>query len=80
MINEHDIREALDNCCEDVYFTYNGKMSGVTATINDSVPLYQAWHGEEVKYYPTVDAVMEDKFYGGKSILDLIGMIDIGIG
>ena len=80
MINEYDIREALENCCEDVYFTYDGKESGVTATVKDSVPLYQSWHGSSVKYYCSIDAVMEDKFYSGKSIIDLIGLVEIGIG
>jgi hypothetical protein len=34
------------------------------------------WHGSETKEYGNVDDVMNDKFYSGKSINDLVGVVD----
>ena len=33
---------------------------------------YQAWHGDDIKEYDNMDKVMNDKFYSGKSLNDLV--------
>lgn len=71
-----ELKNIISECINDMIFTYNGKPSGVTATVKDYVPNFQAWHGDKVKEYSTIDQVMEDKFYSGKSIDDLMGILD----
>lgn len=68
--------QVISECVNDVVFVYNGKKSGVTSEVEDSVPTFQAWHGNEVKEYSTVDDVMSDPFYSGKSLNDLINKVD----
>lgn len=70
-----DIRKIVSDCVNDVIFEYNGKKSGITSEVHDSIPVFQVWHGSEVKEYDSIDDVMNDKFYSGKSISDLIGIV-----
>lgn len=66
----------ISECCDDVLFSYNGKASGVTATVSNYKPTFQAWHGDETKEYNNVNDVMNDKFYSGKSINELVGQVN----
>lgn len=70
------LRTIIAECCNDVIFTYNGKQSGVTSEVHNSIPTFQVWHGSETKEYDNVDDVMNDKFYGGKSINDLLDDVE----
>lgn len=76
-------KETLSNviaaCVNDVVFVYNGKKSGVTSEVKNSVPTFQTWHGSETKEYNNIADVMNDAFYGGKSLNDLANEIDIRI-
>lgn len=78
-MNRAELSNIISECINDVIFTYNGKPSGITATVKDYVPVFQAWHGDKVKEYNTVDQVMEDKFYSGRSIDDLIETLDFTV-
>jgi len=75
-MTKQDLKNIISDCCNDVIFTYNGKKSGITSEVHDSIPTFQVWHGSETKEYDNVDDVMNDKFYSGKSVNDLIGSID----
>lgn len=75
-MTQQKLKKIIAHCCNDVIFTYNGKMSGITAEVHDSVPTFQVWHGLATKEYDNVNDVMNDKFYSGKSINDLVDMID----
>lgn len=70
------IKDIIAGCCNDVWFAYNGKPSGVTSEVEDSIPTFQVWHGDDIKYYSTVEEVVTDKFYSGKSIEDLVGVVE----
>lgn len=70
------MQQILQECCNNVVFIYNGKKSGITAEVKDYKPTYHVWHGSMEKAYSTVDELMSDKFFSGKSIADLIGEID----
>ena len=63
--------QIIRECVNEVVFVYNGKKSGVTAEVEDSVPTFQVWHGDETKEYRTADEVMNDPFYSGKSLNEL---------
>lgn len=71
-----DLKCIIAECCNDVIFEYNGKPSGVTSTVENYIPTFQVWHGDDVKEYHDVDAVMEDPFYSGKSILDFMDDVE----
>lgn len=71
-----DLKKIIMECCNDVLFVYDGKKSGITAEVQDSVPTFQAWHGSDTKDYSGVDDLMTDKFFSGKSVSDLIDVVD----
>lgn len=70
------IRDAIEKCSSDLVFTYNGLPSGVTSKVSRSIPTFQAWHGDDYKYYASVDEVMLDKFYSGRSLTEIADEID----
>lgn len=70
------LRTVIAECCNDVIFIYNDKRSGVTSEVHDSIPTFQVWHGSETKEYDNVDDVMNDKFFSGKSINDLLDDVE----
>lgn len=70
-----DIKSIISDCLNDVLFEYNGKKSGITSEVHDSIPTFQVWHGTEIKEYNSIDDVINDKFYSGKSIADLVGKV-----
>lgn len=74
-----DLKRIMNEYCNDIVFLYAGKNSGVTCEVHDYVPMFQAWHGEDVKLYDSLDEAMNDKFYSGKSINELLGIVDIDI-
>lgn len=70
------LKNVISECCNDVIFTFNGLQSGVTSRVENSIPTFQSWHGDKTKEYTSVDELMLDKFFGGKSIMDLIGQVE----
>ena len=71
-----NLKKIISDCCNDVIFTYNEKMSGVTSEVHNRIPTFQVWHGDSIKEYSDVDEVLTDKFYSGKSINELIKIVD----
>ena len=70
-MQRQELKNIIADCCNDVIFTYNGKKSGVTSEVHDSIPTFQAWHGSVSKEYSNLDEVLNDKFYSGKSLYEL---------
>jgi len=58
-------------------FTYNGNPCGMEPDVKNSVFVYDAWCGENNKYYYNIDDLMNDKFFGGKSMAQLINNIEL---
>ena len=75
----NELREIIRECCNDVIFTYDNKESGVTSTVRDYIPTFQVWHGDDHKYYSDVDELMTDKFYSGKSLDELVEIVEIWV-
>lgn len=75
-MNRSELKKVIAECCNDVVFVYNGKKSGVTAEVHDSVPTFQVWHGNDTKEFSDVDVLMSDKFFSGKSIDELSEKVD----
>lgn len=76
-MNKDELIQILSECCNDISFFYKGLASGVTVEVRDYIPTYQAWHGNDTKEYDNVDEVMNDKFYSGKSLNDLVKEVEI---
>ncbi len=66
------LSDTIKNCVNDVIFTYNGKQSGITSTVSNYKPTYQAWHGSKTKEYSNLNDVLKDKFYSGSSLIELV--------
>lgn len=78
-MKKDELRQILSECCNDISFSYRGLPSGVTVEVRDYIPTYQAWQGNDTKEYDNVDEVMNDKFYSGKSLNDLVKEVEIDV-
>ena len=74
-----DLMQILDDCCNDISFSYNGESSGVMPEVHNYKKIYHAWHGDKTRDYISVNEVMSDKFFSGKSLNELADMIDIDV-
>lgn len=75
-MSKDKLLKIISDCCNDVLFTYNGKDSGITSTVSNYQPTFQVWYGNDTKEYSNVDDVINDKFYNGKSLIELIEIVD----
>ena len=73
------LRDIIADCCNDVIFVFEDKASGITSEVHNYIPTFQVWHGNDSKDYSDVDELMSDKFYSGKSINELVGLIEFQI-
>lgn len=71
-----ELTQLISECCNDVLFTYKQKKSGITSEVKNYVPVFQAWHGTATKEYSTIEELMSDKFYSGKSLEELMKEIE----
>jgi hypothetical protein len=71
-----DLKDIISQCVNDVLFSYNGKDSGITSEVHDYTPTFHMWYGEKIKDFHGVDELVNDKFFDGKSISDLVTEID----
>ena len=78
-MTQEELRQVICNCWNDIVFSYNAKNSGITSEVQNSTPTFQVWYGDDYKYYSDVDELMSDKFYSGKSINDLIGVVEFWV-
>ncbi len=62
----------------DVTFSYNNKKCGVCSEVKNSIFSFQAWCGKKVKEYgqTSIETVMQDKFFYGKSIEELLDTVE----
>ena len=71
-MNLKDLKNIISSCLNDLVFEYNGKQCGVTSEVYDYIPTFQAWCGDSIKEYSNVEDVLNDKFYDGKSLTELV--------
>jgi hypothetical protein len=67
----------VDECCNDVEFSFHGKPAGITPEVEDGVKTFHVWHGENMKDYLNVQDVMDDKFFDGQSMRDIFDNVEI---
>lgn len=78
-MSSDEIKKIIGECCNDVIFSYHGKASGVTSEVKDYIPVFQAWHGDEIRQYDDIEDVMTDCFYSGYSLNDIADDIEFEI-
>lgn len=71
-----DLKSIIVDCCNDILFTYNGIKSGITSDVDEYIPTFRAWHGDCTKDYFSVDELLHDKFFSGKSLIELIDRVE----
>ena len=72
-----EIRKAMIDDGNDIYFMYNGRESGVSSTVVDSAFIFHTWHGTNTKSFDNFDAMVRDKFFGGRALKDFVNEIDV---
>ena len=75
-ITREDLIEVLGSCYSDLEFTYQGKKCGVVPEVEDSIPTYLAWYGTEEKTFTNLTDLLHSPFFGGKSLIDLVGKVN----
>ena len=78
-MDKSELITAMINDGVDVVFTYNGQKAGLCSNVYNGVFSFQAWCGESIKVYRhmTLESVIEDPFFDGKSISDLLKTVDM---
>ena len=69
-------REELVNIIQDNYptlvFNFNNKKCGIDIEVDNSIPKFQSWFGEKIKFYDDINAMLDDDFFDGKSLSKLV--------
>lgn len=58
-------------------FIYKGKKCGVEPETENSVTTYCMWYGEVWKDYKDVDTLLDDKFFDGWSLTDILPRVEV---
>lgn len=59
-----------------IYFEFIGKKCGVEPEVQNSVFTFTMWYGDSFKDYSDFDELLLDGFFDGKSIVDLLDIIE----
>lgn len=72
-----ELKHCIVNNANDLYFMYNGKNCGIEQTVRESVAIYEIWCGKETKQHQSLNELLSDKFFDGKSISELLDIVEI---
>lgn len=72
-----EIRKAITEDGNDVYFELGGKKCGIEPTLEDGIFTFEVWCGTNLKEYQDFDVMVHDPFFDGKSIIDLLDVVEI---
>lgn len=74
-----ELKKILSGCMDEIYFSYNGKAGGACAEVNNCRPTFMLWYGDNTKEFDSIDDVMVNEFFDGKSLSDLVNIVEIEI-
>ncbi len=74
-----DFLAVLNDCCNDITFKYNGKNSGIMPEVADFKKTYHMWYGDRDKKYSSVDILMSDPFFDGRSLKEIYDDLEIWV-
>lgn len=72
MMTLKELKHSLGENYSDMWFTYHGKPCGVTSTVQNYRPTFEAWCGEQEKTYHSLDDLISDTFFDGTSLVTLL--------
>lgn len=75
-MNADELRQEISYEYNDVSFYYNGKPSGISPEVHNSIPTFYVWYGDEEKEYSDVNKLMSDKFFDGKSLEEIADKVE----
>ena len=75
----NELKNIITTCVNDIYFIYNNKKCGVTSQVEDYMPVYEMWYGKKIKQYHSIDKLLKDPFFDGKSLTNILKCIEIFI-
>lgn len=70
-MTKEELKKEIESCLSDITFSYQGKRAGITSTVDNYIPTYQLWFGDSWKEYSDINDVMNDPFFGNKSLGDI---------
>ena len=68
-----DLKERINSLCTHIPFTYNGKDCGVDP-FNEKH--FDMWCGEDYMEAHSIDEVMDNPFFDGKALKDIVDQIE----
>lgn len=68
-----EVRRYLAECCSDMEFDLDGIHAGVLISVENSVPTYLAFWGDNERSFHNVDDLMQACVFNRKSLIDLCG-------
>lgn len=71
------LKQIITSCVNDIVFLLEGKQCGVTSQVKDYSPTYQCWCGDKTQEYDDIDVLLEDRFFDGRNLKDLILNVEI---
>lgn len=72
-----DLKRLVVDEMNDFYFDYEGKRVGVEQTVQNSIATYTMWWGDDEKEYSDFDELLSDGFFDGRSVIDLLEIVEI---
>ena len=73
------LEKIINSCLNDITFIYNNKSCGITSTVNNYIPTFDVWYGDFNKTYSNVEDVLTDNIFNGKSLKDLVKIVDFDV-
>lgn len=73
----NDFITLLDECCNDVTFSFDGKSSGIMPEVKNYQKTYHVWFGDNTKDYPSTENLMNDNFFDGRTLKEIFNKLDI---
>lgn len=74
-MNLNELRKIIADDYNDIEFLYNEKPCGISSEVFNYIPTFQMWYGNKIKEYKSVDDLILDNFFDGKSLLRIINKI-----
>lgn len=71
------LRNVINDCCDDITFTFKGKKCGIFPTVQDGNPTYSTWFGDKHQDFFDSDSLMTSSFFDGESLNDIAAHVDI---
>ena len=72
-----DIRKAIIEDGNDVYFDYKQRKCGIEPTVVNGVFTFDVWYGQRSKTYSSFDLLIRDPLFDGKTFSQILPVVEI---